>query len=921
MKKLLSLMLCLVMLLSCIYINAEDKTIKANTAFDLSGASLSGEKINLSRMDQYVAYKDIDFTGVKSVGIKADFYLSSNASNGDAISLRIDDPMKGKCIGYIVLSDKESYDKVFYTNIEETTGVHDLYLKSTYGDAGSELRISEIILSEKVQEVKITTVPDSAIIDAWYDTLAATDALGRKVADYAEAGDVKKGTHEVGITYWNWSGGRSLSTATPGKPSNVRIPSEIIAANPDAKDGYNHKAWDTNATYHWAEPIFGYTTNYDYFKFRRHAEMLAMAGVDAVFLDWTNGSNIFLDTTNLMFQAFSDAKASGVDVPKICAMDSWASDYKEREKQVKAIYLNYIKNEQYRDLWYTWDDKPLLFGSTTREYLSNKSFGAGDAESDRLLNEIFDNCTVRDMGSKVAGEYTDGANSWIWLQKYPQTAWDLEEDGRPESVSIGIAINQSYVFENEKVGVFSDPYTRGRSYTEAFGEDYREGAMNEGYFFREQASRVLDLDPAMVMVGGWNEWIAARQSMYSGFENAFVDTFDDENSRDIEPSRGKLRDDYYMLLIDFVRKYKGVRPARVAGEAKAIDIAGDLSQWDSVTPEYLNIGGGYERDIYGMTNPATGERYHYVTKEVNRIVSSKVSRDDANIYFLVKASKAIVEADGFMHIYIDVDRNRATGWEGYDFAVNLGGKGVLSSCTDGANFGKVADVTLSIQGEYMMVSVPRWIIGEAGAVEFEFKIADSAKERENFLNVYEHGSVAPLGRMNYLYTEIPQATLDTHTRSLLFETSVVKAGSKYINVEGGKMFAFEADTRYGTFAENGTVYVPVKAAEDILGYGETKIEFYSDENLVYVKSHKLENYEIVDNRWTYSFIGTSEVRVNGKIRTLSNPLKLVDGIPYMPITYFAEAFDLEIKDLGGGIFAIGRYGINESAALAAAENL
>ena len=41
----------------------------------------------------------------------------------------------------------------------------------------------------------------------------------------------------------------------------------------------------------------------------------------------------------------------------------------------------------------------------------------------------------------------------------------------------------------------------------------------------------------------------------------------------------------------------------------------------------------------------------------------------------------------------------------------------------------------------------------------------------------------------------------------------------------------------------------------------------------------------------------------------------------MPISYFAEAFDLEVKDLGNGIFAIGRYGINEAAALAAAANL
>ncbi len=900
---------------------AEEKVIKADTASNLSGAVLSGGKVVFNHVDYYAEYKDVDFTGIKSLGIKADFTMEASASNGDAIQIRIDDPLKGKCIGYIVLSDKESYDKVFYTNIDETEGVHDLYLKSTYGKKDSVTKISEIILSDEIQESDYTPVPDSAIVDDWSDTFAATDALGRKVADFSEAGEVKSGKHDVAIMYWDWSGGRALSTATPVKPSNARIPSEIIAANPDAKDDYNHKAWDTNAAYYWAEPLFGYTGSYDYFKFRRHAEMLAMAGVDAIFLDMSNEDHIYVDTTNLLFQAFYDAKKDGIDVPRVSVLDSWASDYKQREMQIKALYLNYIKSGKYTELWYTWDGKPVLFGDTTREYLSTRSFGSGDTENDRLLNEIFDSCTVRSSGSRTAGEATDDDKSWLWLQSYPQTAWNVEEDGRVESMSLGVAINQSYVYEYEKVGVFSDPYTRGRSYTEAFGEDYRPGAMNEGYFFREQASRVLDEDPALVIIGGWNEWTASRQSMYSGFENAFVDTFDDENSRDIEPSRGALRDDYYMLMIDFIRKYKGVRPARVAGEAKTIDIAGDISQWDSVTPEYLNVGGGYERDIKGITNHLTGERYHYTSKEINRIASSKVSRDDANIYFLVKTHKDIAETGDFMHIYIDIDRNRATGWEGYDFAVNLEGKGVLSSCTDGANFVKATDVPVSITGNAMMVSVPRWIVGEADAVEFEYKIADNAKEREDFLNLYDQGSVAPLGRMNYLYTTLPQVTLDAYTRSLLFETAVVKAGSKYINVEGGKMFAFEADTRYGTFLENGTVYVPVKAAEDILGYGETKIEFYPDENLVYVKSHKLENYEIVDNRWTYSFIGTNEVRVNGKVRSLSYPLKLVDGIPYMPISYFAEAFDLEVADLGNGVFAIGRYGINKEAALKAAENL
>ena len=59
----------------------------------------------------------------------------------------------------------------------------------------------------------------------------------------------------------------------------------------------------------------------------------------------------------------------------------------------------------------------------------------------------------------------------------------------------------------------------------------------------------------------------------------------------------------------------------------------------------------------------------------------------------------------------------------------------------------------------------------------------------------------------------------------------------------------------------------------------------------------------------------------GIYSSLTNILKLVDGIPYMPISYFAEAFDLEVKDLGNGIFAIGRYGISTDAALAAAANL
>ena len=72
---------------------------------------------------------------------------------------------------------------------------------------------------------------------------------------------------------------------------------------------------------------------------------------------------------------------------------------------------------------------------------------------------------------------------------------------------------------------------------------------------------MLDVDPAIVIIDGWNEFKATRQQNYAGFKNAFVDTFDSENSRDLEPVKGFLKDDGYVMLVDFIRKYKGVRPA------------------------------------------------------------------------------------------------------------------------------------------------------------------------------------------------------------------------------------------------------------------------------------------------------------------------------------------------------------------------
>jgi hypothetical protein len=58
-----------------------------------------------------------------------------------------------------------------------------------------------------------------------------------------------------------------------------------------------------------------------------------------------------------------------------------------------------------------------------------------------------------------------------------------------------------------------------------------------GFNVGEQWERALAEDPRFIFVTGWNEWIAGRFNKFGGIRLPvmFVDQFDQEHSRDIEP--------------------------------------------------------------------------------------------------------------------------------------------------------------------------------------------------------------------------------------------------------------------------------------------------------------------------------------------------------------------------------------------------
>jgi hypothetical protein len=277
----------------------------------------------------------------------------------------------------------------------------------------------------------------------------------------------------------------------------------------------------------------------------------------------------------------------------------------------------------------------------------------------------------------------------------------------------------------------------GKSFSNVFGDDYSADAPRKAYFFREQARFALDLDPHVVFVTGWNEYTADRQSSAWGYTNVFVDTFDTNKSRDFEPTKGQLKDDYYNLLVDFIRKHKGVRPAPSAGEAGTIDITGDLSQWDNVKPEFLNYK-GVDRNSEALYKVhGTGEkRPDYVNESGKRVVYSKAQRDASNLYFMAKTVEG--EDIAGTNLYLNTDRNYSTGLEGYDYIIGRDSSSNVEAIGVDGTYTVVGTANIVRSGNVMQIAVPRATIGETGTVEIELKWVNGTFT--DVIELYEKGN-------------------------------------------------------------------------------------------------------------------------------------------------------------------------------------
>ena len=149
----------------------------------------------------------------------------------------------------------------------------------------------------------------------------------------------------VGIFYFTH--GRDITEL----PNDI---SEILPQDPDILNKPESPLWGPGGPYYSGQPLYGYYDSRDPWVLRRHATLLADAGIDTVIFDTTNRAT-YPRVQRAICEVWSQVLREGGRAPRLCFMvNTKAGDTAEE------IYRELYKPGLSRELWFYWQGKPLL---------------------------------------------------------------------------------------------------------------------------------------------------------------------------------------------------------------------------------------------------------------------------------------------------------------------------------------------------------------------------------------------------------------------------------------------------------------------------------------------------------------------------------------------------------------------------------
>lgn len=553
--------------------------------------------------------------------------------------------------------------------------------------------------------------------------LVATDALGRELTDHTTA-PAPRDDRTVGVFYVLWHGSNDMREYKNVFDNNATLAEDPLAwqtPGSGAFPGPGHFAY-------WGEPLYGYFRSDDAWVVRRDLQLLAAAQVDYLVLDASNWE-LYKPQAILLMRTIVELQAQGVRAPQVVFMT-----HTESTRNMDELYRTFYADDaphRYPSTWFRWDGKPLIMGADPSA-------------------EVQDFFTFR--YAQWPNEPQQPAGGWDWISFDRPQRGNLDADGQLEQMAVSPAQNSgsSSIFSYSAWYGLDDPPSRSRSFHDG-AEDESPGAENAGHNFQEQWDHAIEADPETILVLEWNEWIAGNWAARPTDPLVFYDVVNTRWSRDLAPMTGGYGDNYYLQLVDNIRRYKGVAPPAGTGGERTIDLRGGFGQWSDVTPEYAD----YQGDTAPRDHPGVDARTYVNRTGRNDIVSAKVTRDDENVYFYARTQEQLTEvsADGWMTLYLDSDADGATGWSGYDLRVRWHGAddARLERFTGDGWENAHAPVQYRTARDELMVAVPREALdGTDEPLRLAFKWWDH-QQNDDIMDAYVSGDAAPDGRFSFLY--------------------------------------------------------------------------------------------------------------------------------------------------------------------------
>lgn len=631
--------------------------------------------------------------------------------------------------------------------------------------------------------------------DLYPDTWVAADALGRTMPDFAAVGPVKNDQRRVvGIFYITW---HSDSAAGLKSPYAADV-SSVLAKDPRARLDAAHPLW-TEGSYHWGEPEAGYFLSRDEYIIRKDMSMLADAGVDVLVMDVTNAVR-YWDEWDTVFSVMLEMRAEGNKTPEFCF---WAFNGPVITV-VQDLYERIYKTEKYKDLWFNWDGKPLLlyndrpdidstgqgikqpnlhFEPAAKTDPSNAHYGDPYYAEEFYTDYSKDVKAFFTLRTMWWGYYEWAGQRFIGTEDKWSFGYDMGDERVQKMSPDALISTHNQAKEEAAVTPAQHPSSlTGKSWTKENGEpqlnEYDLPAPTfvpwlgktvehpEGYgiYFQQRWDEAILANPQFLYINDWNEWTAGKYQPEPGqtfpymrrdATYRFIDQYNAEFNRCIQPMRSGYTDNYYMQMAQNIRRYKGVRPVPELSGFSRITIDGDFAEWGKIGVEYRDTAGDtFHRDYNGYGG------LHYTNDSGrNDIVVCKVAADADTVYFYVETKGPLsAHTDrNWMLLLLDADRNRDTGWYGYDYLIN---STVLDDNTTtlmhyapdspGNPWTGQTPLGYRCAGNGIELAVPRAAIGLGGGqFSFDFHWCDNPADLKDPISLCVNGDSAPNRRFNY----------------------------------------------------------------------------------------------------------------------------------------------------------------------------